>query len=62
MRVFDTPSQIPLSDITPWYLKNALFRPPLTMATENLVNLEKNAEVSPFKDEILASYSKQNFC
>ena len=31
------------------------------MATENLVNLEKNAEMSPIKDEFLATYSKQNF-
>ena len=31
------------------------------MATENLLNLEKNAKMSPSKDELLASYSKQNF-
>ena len=31
------------------------------MATGNLVNLEKTAEMSPIKDEFLASYSKQNF-
>ena len=31
------------------------------MATGNLVNLEKTAEMSPVKDEFLASYSKQNF-
>ena len=31
------------------------------MAIENLVNLEKNAEMSPIKDEFLAGYSKQNF-
>ena len=31
------------------------------MATGNLVNLEKTAEMSPVKDELLASYSKQNF-
>ena len=30
------------------------------MATENLLDLEKNAEMSPIKDELLASYSKQN--
>ena len=30
------------------------------MAIENLVNLEKNAEMSPIKDEFLAGYSKQN--
>ena len=31
------------------------------MATGNLVNLEKTAEMSPIKDEFLASCSKQNF-
>ena len=33
------------------------------MATGNLVNLEKSeiSELSPIKDEFLASYSKQNF-
>ena len=31
------------------------------MATENLVNLEKTAEMFPIKDEFLASYSKQSF-
>ena len=31
------------------------------MATETLVNLEKSSEMSPNKDEFLASYSKQNF-
>ena len=31
------------------------------MVTENLVNLEKNAETSPIKDEFLANYSKQKF-
>ena len=41
-------------------LKNALFPPRLTMAIGNLVNLEKAAEMSPIKDEFLASYSKQN--
>ena len=34
---------------------------PLTMATGNLVNLEKTSEMSPIKDEFLASYPKQNF-
>ena len=41
--------------------KEALLLPPLTMATGNLVNLEKTSEMSPIKDERLASYSKQNF-
>ena len=41
--------------------KEALFLPPLSMATGNLVNLEKTSEMSPIKDEFLASYSKQNF-
>ena len=31
------------------------------MATGNLVNLEKTVEMSPIKDEFLASFSKQNF-
>ena len=31
------------------------------MAPGNLVNLDKNSEMSPIKDELLASYSKQNF-
>ena len=31
------------------------------MATENVVHLEKNTEMSPIKDEFLAGYSKQNF-
>ena len=30
------------------------------MATGNLVNLKKTSEMSPIKDEFLASYSKQN--
>ena len=30
------------------------------MATGNLVNLEKTSEMSPIKDEFLASYSRQN--
>ena len=30
------------------------------MATENVVHLEKNTEMSPIKDEFLAGYSKQN--
>ena len=29
------------------------------MATENLLDLEKNAEMSPIKDELLASYSNK---
>ena len=41
--------------------KAALLPPPLTMATGNLVNLKKTSEMSPIKDEFLASYSKQNF-
>ena len=41
--------------------KEALLPPPLTMASGNLVNLEKTSEMSPIKDEFLASYSKQNF-
>ena len=41
--------------------KAALLSPPLTMATENLVNLEKISEMSPIKDKFLASYSKQTF-
>ena len=40
--------------------KQALLPPPLTMGTGNLVNLEKTSEMSPIKDEFLASYSKQN--
>ena len=35
-------------------------QPPLTMATGNLVNLEKTSEISSIKDEFLANYSKQN--
>ena len=31
------------------------------MAAENAVHLEKNAEMSPIKDEFLVSYSKQKF-
>ena len=31
------------------------------MATGNLVNFEKTSEISPIKDEFLASSSKQNF-
>ena len=30
-------------------------------ATGNLVNLEKTAEMSPVKDELLVSYLKQKF-
>ena len=41
--------------------KESLLPLPLTMATGNLVNLEKISEMSPIKDEFLASYSKQNF-
>ena len=41
--------------------KQALFPPPLTIASGNLVNLEKASEMSPVKDEFPASYSKQNF-
>ena len=40
--------------------KKALSVPSLTMATENLVNLKKASEMSPIKNEFLASYSKQN--
>ena len=43
-----------------YFLKNALFPPPLTIAIENVVHLEKNTEMSPIKDEFLAGYSKQN--
>ena len=39
--------------------KEVLLQPPLTMATGNLVNLEKTSEMSPIKDEYLTSYSKQ---
>ena len=38
--------------------KKAVSAPPLKMATGNLVNLEKTYEMSPFKGEFLASYSK----
>ena len=31
------------------------------MATENSVDLQKTPEMSPIKNEFLASYSKQNF-
>ena len=41
--------------------KEALLPPPLTMATGNLVDLEKTSEMPPIKDEFLASYWKQNF-
>ena len=41
--------------------KEAVLPLSLTMVTGNLVNLKKNSEMSPIKDEILASYSKQNF-
>ena len=41
--------------------KEALFPRPLSMATRNLANLEKTSEMSPIKEELLASYSKQNF-
>ena len=41
--------------------KEALLSPPLTMATGNSVNLEKTSEMSPIKDEFLASFSEQNF-
>ena len=41
--------------------KEALSPASLTMATGNLVNLEKTSEMSPIKDEFLASYSQQNF-
>ena len=40
--------------------KKALSVPLLTMATGNLVNLKKASEMSPIKNEFLASYSKQN--
>ena len=40
--------------------KKALSPPPLTMVTGTLVSLEKTSEMSPIKDESLASYSKQN--
>ena len=40
--------------------KVALIPPLLTIPTGNLVNLEKTSEMSPIKDEFLASYSKQN--
>ena len=62
MKVSDTPSHV-----THWscdhvtFQKNALFPLPLTMAAENAVHLEKNAEMSPIKDEFLVSYSKQKF-
>ena len=38
--------------------KKALPPPPLTMATETLVNLEKTSEMSPINDKFLANYSK----
>ena len=41
--------------------KEALLPPPLKVATGNLVNLEKSSEMSPIKDEFVASYSKQKF-
>ena len=41
--------------------KDALLLLPLTMATEDLANLKKTSEMSPVKDEFLASYSKQLF-
>ena len=41
--------------------KEALLPPSLTIGTGNLVNLKKTFEMSPIKDEFLASYSKQNF-
>ena len=44
-----------------WYSKKVLSPPPLTMATWNLVNLEKTSEISPIKDESLASYLKSDF-
>ena len=31
------------------------------MATGNLINLKKVSDISPVKDEFLASYPKQNF-
>ena len=40
--------------------KEAFLPPPLSMATGNLVNLEKTSEMSPIKHKFLASYSKQN--
>ena len=40
--------------------KEALSQPLLTMATGNVVNLEKTTEIPPVKDEFLGSYSKQN--
>ena len=40
--------------------REALLSLPQTMATGNLVNLEKTTETSPIKDEFLASYS-ENF-
>ena len=40
--------------------KKTLFPPEVTMATANLVNLKEISEMSPIKDEFLASYSKQN--
>ena len=41
--------------------KKALSLPPLKMAPGNVVNLEKSSEISPIKDEFLASSLKQNF-
>ena len=41
--------------------KKALSSPPLTMATRSLLNLEKTSEISPIKEELLASYLNQNF-
>ena len=37
--------------------KQALLPPSLTMAIGNLVNLGKTSEMSPIKDEFLATYS-----
>ena len=40
--------------------KKVLSPSSLTMAPENLANLEKTSEISPIKDKFLASYLKQN--
>ena len=41
--------------------KKVLSPPLLTMATGNLVNMEKTSEMSLIKDEFVTNYSKQNF-
>ena len=61
MRVSHPPSHMTHLSCDHVIRKKRLSSPRPTMATENLVNLEKTAEMSPIKDEFLASYSKENF-